>query len=428
MSTIFAQATGAGRAGVAIVRISGPEAHSIAAKMAGQLPVSHTAAVRTLRDSAGEVLDQSMVLAFDGPHSFTGEDVVELHLHGSIAVIQAVLRELGNNSDARLAEPGEFTRRALENERLDLAQVEGLADLIDAETESQRKQAMRVLAGRIGEMVAQWRKDLIRAAALVEATIDFADEEVPQDVGPEVQSLLNGVIDALRREVGGTHIAERVRDGFEVAIVGPPNAGKSTLLNALAGRDAAITSSVAGTTRDVVEVRMDLAGLPVTLLDTAGLREAEDEIEAIGVQRALDRAAKADLRVFLTTSDDQGMLVPDTDDLVFHAKGDLFPAELRSVSGETGEGIPDLLAEVTDVLKSRSAEVSVATNERHRIAMERALGHFEAAVSMVEDGLATQEIVAQEIRSGIGLLESLVGFVGLEDLLDEIFSSFCIGK
>lgn len=428
MDTIFAQATAAGRAGVSVVRVSGPKAFEIATELAGNLPGSHHAALRTLKTKSGEVIDRALVLSFKGPQSFTGEDVVELHLHGSIAVVGAVLRELSSHPDARLADAGEFTRRALENERLDLAQVEGLADLIDAETEVQRKQALRVLSGRLGEVVEGWRSDLIRAAALLEATIDFADEEVPVDVTPEVRALLSDVIDAVKKEVEGTKVAERIRCGFEVAIVGAPNAGKSTLLNALAGREAAITSEIAGTTRDVVEVRMDLDGLPVTLLDTAGLREAEDQIERIGVTRAVERAGQADLRVFLAGADETLMLEPEEGDIIVHPKADLHPGEPGAVSGKTGQGMDELVSRVTETLRTRSLGVGVATHERHRLAMSDAHKKLMMAQDMVDQGSNTYDIAAEELRSAIRSLEAVVGRIGVEDLLDEIFSSFCIGK
>ncbi|MFT6075012.1 MAG: tRNA modification GTPase, partial [Yoonia sp.] len=256
-------------------------------------------------DASGELLDEALILCFDAGKSFTGEEVVELQLHGSPAVVSAVMRVLGSNSELRQAEAGEFTRRALENGRLDLAEVEGLADLIDAETESQRKQAVRVFSGALGALADGWRTKLIRAAALLEATIDFADEEVPFDVTPEVRELLDSVASEMQREADGVRAAERVRDGFEVAIIGAPNVGKSTLLNMLAGRDVAITSEIAGTTRDVIEVRMDLNGLPVTLLDTAGLRETDDIVEGLGVARAQERAERADLRIHLILDDSQ---------------------------------------------------------------------------------------------------------------------------
>ncbi len=278
MDTIFAQASAPGRAGVAVIRISGPRAFAIAEKITGKRPKGRESALRNLRGAEGEVIDQALMLSFPGPNSFTGEDVVELQVHGSIAVVRAMLSLLATLPETRMAEAGEFTRRALENEKLDLVQVEGLADLIEAETEAQRKQALRVLSGHLGARIEDWRKDLIRAAALLEATIDFADEEVPVDVTPEVDALLTKVGEELQAEARGTYVAERVRNGFEVAIIGAPNAGKSTLLNALAGRDAAITSEIAGTTRDVIEVRMDLGGLPVTLLDTAGLRDSDERL------------------------------------------------------------------------------------------------------------------------------------------------------
>ena len=428
MDTIFAQATGVGRAGVAVIRLSGPRAFAIAAGLAGRLPASHAVGLRRLRDEAGEALDEALVLPFSGPNSFTGEDVVELHLHGSPAVTRAVLGYLSRQTGARMAEPGEFTRRALENERLDLAQVEGLADLIDAETEAQRKQALQVLSGHLGDLMERWRAHLIRAAALLEATIDFADEEVPVDVTPEVRALLSGVISALEREVAGAVVAERIREGFEVAIVGRPNVGKSTLLNALAGREAAITSATAGTTRDVVEVRMDLEGLPVTLLDTAGLRETDDEVEAIGVSRALERAKAADLRVFLARPGDALMLAPEGDDLVFHPKADEYPGVGMAVSGKTGEGVSLLISEVTRRLRDRSLTAGVATRERHRVAMEMALHGLLSAQDVVDAGPEAYDIAAEELRMAVRHLESLLGRIGVENLLDEIFSSFCIGK
>ncbi|HHC29859.1 MAG TPA: tRNA uridine-5-carboxymethylaminomethyl(34) synthesis GTPase MnmE, partial [Rhodobacterales bacterium] len=244
MDTIFALASARGRAGVAVIRISGPEATRACQKLCGSVPSQR--GLRKIRGASGEVLDEALVLVFDQGRSFTGENIVELQVHGSTAVVEAVLRRLEGLDNLRLAEPGEFTRRALENGRLDLAQVEGLADLIEAETEAQRVQAQRVLSGALGQKAEGWRADLIRAAALLEATIDFADEDVPVDVSPEVLALIESVSGTLRIERDGVGIAERIRDGFEVAIVGPPNAGKSTLLNALAGREAAITSEVAG--------------------------------------------------------------------------------------------------------------------------------------------------------------------------------------
>lgn len=427
MDTIFAQATASGRSGITVIRISGPQAFDVASALVGVLPESRASALRLVRTSVGEEIDQALVLPFQAPNSFTGEDVVELHCHGSIAVVSKVLKELSNTTCARMAEAGEFTRRALTNNKLDLAQVEGLADLIDAETEAQRKQALRVFSGRLGAVVEGWRRDLIRAAALLEATIDFADEDVPVDVLPEVSVLLGGLIVELQAEVKGARVAERVRSGFEVAIVGAPNVGKSTLLNALAGRDAAITSEIAGTTRDVVEVRMDLEGLPVTLLDTAGLRETDDEIELIGIERALERAQSADLRVLLIESTDWDGFTPSDGDIVVYAKGDL-KGRANSVSGKTGLGLDELIGAITLRLGSLSADIGVATRERHGSAMSVALDRLQVVNALVLRGDYQAELLADDLRSAIRALESMLGRIGVEDLLGEIFSSFCIGK
>ena len=427
MDTIFALATAPGRAGVSVVRVSGPLAHEITSQIVGSLPSPRSSGLREVRDLTGELLDQALILNFGAPNSFTGEDVVELHLHGSIAVVRAVLGVLGSFANARLAEPGEFTRRALENNRLDLTQVEGLADLIEAETEAQRKQALGVLSGKLGLLVELWRSQLIRAAALLEATIDFADEDVPVDVSAEVTELLSSVVVGLKSEIDGTRIAERIRSGFEVAIVGRPNVGKSTLLNALAGRDAAITSEIAGTTRDVIEIRMDMGGIPVTLLDTAGLRETDDTVEVQGVSRAVERAMKADLRVFLGLAND-GILCPSDGDIVVLPKADTLVDKSGAVSGKTGEGISELVLQIENVLAMRSASVGLATHARHRAAMERALTYLSSAAEVLDVGPDQYDIAAAELHFAIRALEGLVGRIDVESLLDEIFSSFCLGK
>ncbi|MGC1494945.1 MAG: tRNA uridine-5-carboxymethylaminomethyl(34) synthesis GTPase MnmE [Sulfitobacter sp.] len=428
MDTIFALATAQGRAGVSVVRISGPKAFEIAETISGPIPAERVAKLREIRGLTNDVIDQALIICFPRPASFTGEDIVELHVHGSIAVVRAVLDVLGSFDETRMAEPGEFTRRALENQKLDLAQVEGLADLIEAETEAQRKQALRVLSGHLGTQVELWRSNLIRAAALIEATIDFADEDVPVDVTPEVEQLLTAVSKELIQEINGTYVAERIKTGFEVAIVGAPNAGKSTLLNVLAGRDAAITSETAGTTRDIIEVRMDLGGLAVTLLDTAGLRESDDEIEAIGVNRAIERAKHADLRVFLASPEELLMLVPQLDDIVVMPKVDTLPVGSVGISGKTGEGISELIAQIQTLLIERSASVGLATHVRHRIALEDANAYLEAAKITLDLGPDEYDIAAEELRSAIRSLEGLVGRIDVENLLDEIFSSFCLGK
>lgn len=428
MDTIFALASAQGRAGVSVVRISGPAAFGVAASVCGALPSVRRPAVRALRDAGGELIDHALVLVFQAPHSFTGEDVVEFQVHGSIAVVRSVLSNLGAADQARLAEAGEFTRRALENEKLDLAQVEGLADLIDAETEAQRKQAVRVLSGALGDRVERWRTDLIRSAALLEATIDFADEDVPVDVTPEVSALLLGVADDVAQEIAGSFVAERIRLGFEVALVGAPNAGKSTLLNRLAGREAAITSEVAGTTRDVIEVRMDLKGLPVTFLDTAGLRTTDDAIETIGIERAIARAREADLRIFLEEDGAPLLLDPLEDDIRVQSKADLRSSTKGGISGKTGEGVSELISQIADTLETRSLKAGLAAHERHRMAMLRASQDLAAALEQVARGPEFYDIAAEELRSAIRALEALLGRIDVENLLDEIFSSFCLGK
>jgi tRNA modification GTPase len=429
MDTIFALASARGRAGVAVIRISGPRAWAAVRCLAGDLPEPRRFALRRL-ERDGLLLDEALVVTFAAGASFTGEEAAELHLHGSVATVSATLRALGETPGLRQAEPGEFTRRALENGKLDLAQVEGLSDLIDAETEAQRRQALRVLEGAIGAAAESWRRDLVRAAALLEATIDFADEDVPEDVTPEVLELIARVEAGLRRELAGFAASERIRDGFEVAIVGAPNVGKSTLLNALAGREAAITSELAGTTRDVIEVRMDLGGLAVTLLDTAGIRETEDRIEAIGVQRARSRAEAADLRVFLLGPGEMPALEPREGDLLVQAKADTRGSADNTplaVSGLTGAGLGELMAAVADRLQARAGQPAIITRERHRMAIGRAAAALEASSRALSTG-AQADIAAEELRAAVRALDSLIGRVDVESLLDEIFLRFCIGK
>lgn len=424
MDTIYALASARGKAGVAVLRISGSRAHAAVAALCGTVPEPRRAALRRLVWD-GQTIDEALVLVFEAGASFTGEAVAELQVHGSIAVVQAVLRALGEQPGLRLAEAGEFTRRALENGCLDLAQVEGLADLIDAETEAQRRQAQRVLSGAIGQRADGWRAKLVRAAALIEATIDFADEDVPVDVTPEVLGLIAEVEADLHRERAGAVAAERIRDGFEVAIVGPPNAGKSTLLNALAGRDAAITSEIAGTTRDVIEVRMEIAGLAVTLLDTAGLRETRDQIELMGIERAIRRAQDADLRVFLLGEGDVVGLEPLAGDIVVQGKADLGGS---GISGKTGAGVAALIASIGERLSVLTQGAGVITRERHRLAVVQSIGAMESARIEIEKGPQRAEFAAEALRRAVRPLEALVGRVDVENLLDEIFSSFCIGK
>ncbi|NOX39589.1 MAG: tRNA uridine-5-carboxymethylaminomethyl(34) synthesis GTPase MnmE [Alphaproteobacteria bacterium] len=431
MDTIFALASARGKAGVAVIRLSGPQAIKVATSLAGTLPLPRQTGLRHLKHPDFGVLDAALVLVFAQGSSFTGEDVVEFHLHGSPAIISAVLMALGGFEGVRLAEPGEFTRRALENGCLDLAQVEGLGDLIEAETEIQRKQALRVFDGALGDLATSWRQDLIRAVSLLEATIDFVDEDVPIDVTPEVVDLIDKTSNSLIRESRGSHISERIRDGFEVAIIGPPNIGKSTLLNRLAGREAAITSEVAGTTRDVIEVRMDLDGFAVTFLDTAGIRDTDDKVEVLGVARARSRADQADLRVVLIEenyTDDLGVML-DPDDLVMIGKADKYNKNsVVGISGLTGLGVAGLVENIGKILQTRAAGAATATRIRHRLALDRAISLLESARDVVLSGPERAEFASEDLHQAIRSLDSLIGRVDVEHVLDEIFASFCLGK
>lgn len=428
--TIFALASARGRAGVAVIRVSGPRAFSAVISLAKSLPEPRKTSLRTLWDG-NEPLDQALVITFGKGASFTGEDVAEFHLHGGVAVVQSVLRVLGTIDGLRAASAGEFTRRALENNRMDLPQVEGLADLIDAETEAQRKQALKVMRGELSAKCENWRQKLIRAMALLEAVIDFADEDVPIDVKPEVRELLEDVLTDLSNELKGRAAAERIRDGFEIALVGKPNVGKSTLLNAIAGRDVAITSEIAGTTRDVIEVRLDLQGLPVTLLDLAGIRESADTIEKLGIDLAITRAAAADLRVFLVESADDAKnfsITVQKDDIVARAKADIGDRNGLSVSGKTGFGLDALLTEISKVVSTRVFGSSSLIRERHVEAIVIAKENMSLALANLNSNDGMDELIAADLRFSISALDELVGRIDVEHVLGEIFAGFCIGK
>lgn len=427
MDTIYALASAAGKAGVSVIRISGSGALGACAKMGIKLSEHDRRLVR-IQDGDGNLIDQAFALSFAQGHSFTGEQVVELQTHGSPAIVARVQAELGRLG-LRHAEAGEFTRRALDNGTLDLAQVEGLADLIDAETESQRRQAVRVFQGALGDLAAGWRSKLIRAAALLEATIDFVDEDVPVDVYPEVRDLVSSVAADVTHEAQGVRVRERVRDGFEVALVGPPNSGKSTLLNRLAGREAAITSDIAGTTRDVIEVRMDLAGLPVTFLDTAGVRVSTDVLEELGIQRGRVRAEAADVRVHLVEDGSRKETEGEGLDIYLQSKGDLLPDGQRDgVSGLTGLGVDQLLDRIAAYLLEKLSSAGVATRSRHQAALEAAGRVLCDVENDLNDGGKPVDLMAEDIRVAIRSLDSLIGRVDVENLLGEIFSIFCIGK
>ncbi|MCC1480959.1 tRNA uridine-5-carboxymethylaminomethyl(34) synthesis GTPase MnmE [Roseibaca sp. Y0-43] len=428
MDTIFALASARGKSGVAVIRISGPRAHAVARAMAGSLPPMREAGLRMLRDGAGERLDSALVLCFAQGASFTGEDVAELMVHGSLATVAAIERCLAQDHGLRMAQPGEFTRRALDNGQMDLTQVEALSDLLEAETESQRRQALRVLDGAIGKVVAQWRAHLIKAAALVETAIDFVEEDVG-NFDDMILDELRAVQSGLRAELAGQRARERVQTGFEVALVGPVNAGKSSLLNALAGREAAITSDIAGTTRDVLEVRMDVGGYAVTFLDTAGLRDMAEQVEAIGIARGKARAEQADLRIILQPVNDISTgIEAGPQDIVVRSKADLGQGGDGGISVVTGQGLDWLLDEITSRLSAMTARDGVTIRQRHAQAMQQAEAALSDAIDKISQDDYIAELVAADIRTAMTALDSLIGVVDVEDVLGDIFSSFCIGK
>jgi tRNA modification GTPase len=451
-STIFALSSGRPPAAIAVVRISGPCAGVAIEKLIGRLPEPRKAALARVRDPAsGEVIDEALVLWFPAPRSETGEDVAELQLHGGQAVIAGVLDALGRVEGCRPAEAGEFTRRAFENGRLDLTAVEGLADLIAAETQAQRRLAFRQLKGLIGDRAEAWRRRLIEALALVEARIDFSDEaDVPEDLlGPALHAAQQ-----LRDEIAGVladgRRGERLRDGLVVAIAGPPNAGKSTLLNRLARREAAIVSPYAGTTRDVIEVHLDLDGYPVTLLDTAGIRDSAEPVEQEGVRRARERAAAADLVLWVIDPSAGGLVANGCPENLANVEVWLIRNKIDqagvhslasaakpgnneciftlSISGLTGAGMEALTAALSAYAKTYFAatESAIITRSRHRHALKDTVAALDRALA--RDHSTHEELIAEDLRAAATTLGRLTGRVDVEDILDVIFRDFCIGK
>ena len=447
--TIIALASGSGRAGVAVVRVSGPGALGVLAHFSADLaPPARRAAVRILRDAEGSFIDEALVLWMSGPNSFTGEDVVEFHLHGGPAIVEAVLSAATKSRLCRIAEPGEFTRRAFDAGRLDLTQAEAIADLIDAETDGQRRQAARLYQGEAAQVFETWRGLLMSAMAALEASIDFPDEaDIPGEVDLSALEPIETLAADLESALGDAGRLRSVREGFRVAILGPPNAGKSSLMNRLARREAAIVSPVAGTTRDVVEVRLNLAGYPVWVADTAGLREASDAVEAEGVRRALARAEEADLRVWVFDSSqaETGNVSRETSAGVALREGDLTvlnKADLAGsgsgkpgstdefvVSAKTGAGFDKLERRLVEIVSERldADEAPLVTRARPRELVEEALGAVERALEGARIGMGA-ELVSEDLRLAARALGRITGSIDAEDLLDRIFSQFCVGK
>jgi tRNA modification GTPase len=456
LDTIFALSSGRPPAAIAVVRISGPRARFALETMTGKLPEPRKATLARVRDpGSDETIDEALALWFPGPNSETGEDVAELQLHGGQAVVAAVIGALGRLEGLRMAEPGEFTRRAFESGRLDLTAVEGLADLIYAETEAQRRQAFRQLKGLLGDRAERWRKRLIEALALVEARIDFSDEaDVPEDLLGPALKIVRELQDEIANVLAGARRGERLREGLTVAIAGPPNAGKSTLLNRIARRDAAIVSPIPGTTRDVIEVHLDLDGFPVTMLDTAGIRVSNDPVEQEGVERARRRAADADLVLWVVEPGSEAArskammqdaamgdagpdvwLVKNKVDLSHSNESEFIINESeyqfeRSfwISAKTGQGMNELMNEISVYSKEffNLGEANLISRERQRVGLGRAQESLERALRIDVSG--KEDLIAEELRLAARNLGQITGRVDVEDILDVIFRDFCIGK
>ena len=432
--TIFALSSGSLPAGVAVIRLSGPHVRDVLETAAGGVPAARSAELRWITTASGDRLDRGLVLFFSAPRSFTGEDCAELHLHGGKAVVHAVLSLLGSLTGCRQAEAGEFTRRAFLNGKVDLTAAEALGDLVVAETEAQRRLALENSSGRQHELYASWRARLLHARAMIEAELDFADEgDVPGSVAEAVWADMALLEREIETHLAGFKAAEIIRTGFRVVLLGPPNAGKSSLLNALAGRDVAIVTEVPGTTRDLVEVALDIDGLKILLTDTAGLREAVDIVERIGVERARAAAQRADLVIELVDDNGDGRYdagLPGTPRLRVASKSDLGVATGNadlSVSAMTGAGLSDLLAEIGRLAgEATNADgQAIPSRTRHVEGLKTGMKHIRNARAGGHDGL---ELRAEELRLASSALGRIIGETGVEDVLGAIFANFCIGK
>lgn len=445
IGTIVALASGAGKGGVAVLRVSGPAASVAIKKMTRPafLPDRRKATLRSFIDpTTQEILDRGLVLWFPGPDSFTGEDVVEFHVHGGRAIIKSMIAGLCSIDGIFPAEAGDFSRRAFENGKLDLTEAEAIADMVDAETASQRRQALRQMDGELGQLYEDWSDKLLHQLAMIEAEIDFADEEIPPDIAEGRYDALRAIAREMENHLSDGRRGEKIREGFMIALLGAPNAGKSTLLNALARREAAIVSDRPGTTRDIIEVHMDLGGYAVTFADTAGLRSATDAIEAEGVKRAKQRAESADLKILLFDGaknkepDAATLALRGPDSLVVVNKLDQIddpalaqknPAYLDAlfISAESGIGVSALADRLVEEIDRRfvASASPVLTRQRHRHALEDALSALRRAIDVHQT-----ELCAEDIRLAVRSLGRITGRVDVEDVLDLIFSSFCIGK
>jgi len=447
--TIYALATAHGRAGIAVIRISGPAADPALTKLApklAELPAPRYVQRVSLFETESNFeqdpvqIDDALAVRFLGPNSFTGEDVVELHVHGGHAVISALMTSLLSIEGLRPAEPGEFSRRAFENGKMDLTAVEAIADLVDAETSAQRQQALTQMGGALAKVYDGWRERLVKAMAFAEASIDFSEEDIPEDLTCQSLEALKALAQEINEHLSDNNIGERIRDGFRIALTGAPNVGKSSLLNALAKRDVAIVTDIAGTTRDVIEVPMDLSGYAAVIIDTAGIRETDDIIEREGVRRALDQAASADLKLHLVDSVKAAKIaVRDANTIVVMNKCDLMSGsetsmaldDVQRLSLKTGDGLERLIKEMSVRISVQAIHRSKAsaplTRARHRHALEECVDALNRAIASSVAG-ADVEMMAEDIRVAAQALGRITGRVDVEELLDRIFSDFCIGK
>jgi tRNA modification GTPase len=442
--TIFALSSGRPPAAIAIVRVSGSRAAQILDSVAGHVPAPRRAARVLLRDANQQPIDDAVVLWFPGPASATGEDVAEFHVHGGRAVLAALFAALSAFAEVRAAEPGEFTRRAFENGKLDLTEAEGLDDLIHADTDRQRRQALRHLKGVLGDRARDWRAQIIEAAALIEAGIDFSDEgDVPEQLVAPALARIKTLLDEIQEVLATQGRSERLRDGLVVAIAGPPNVGKSTLMNQLARREVAIVSPHAGTTRDIIEVQLDLDGYPVTVIDTAGIRDTDDPVEQEGVRRARARAAEADLVLWLVDAqheehqhevavpvwvvrnkidlDGEGLDAP----MAYSSQGS--GRASFAISASRGDGIPQLISALIVFAQDYfgSGEAGLIGRERQRQLLQQTAVSLQRSLGAVREG---EELAAEDLRSAVHSLGRLLGRVDVEDILDVIFREFCVGK
>lgn len=432
--TIFAPATASGKAGVAVIRVSGPQALEAVKKMTAiKTPVPRKAMFSEIHTPDGTAVDNGLVLYFPCPNSFTGEDVVEFQTHGGRAIISAVLSGLAQIDGFRPAGRGEFTRRAVENGKMDLTAAEGLADLVDAETEQQRKQALRQMSGALAKIYEDWHDRLLHVLAWMEAYIDFPEEEIPENVSADVRGKIAGLMSEIQAHLNDGRRGEKLRDGFQIAIIGAPNAGKSSLMNRLAQRDVAIVSSTAGTTRDIIEVRLDINGYPVIVADTAGLRDTDEEIEAEGVRRAKARAEEADLVLWLSDAL-KGKNNTETEKIdsekIFRIMNKADQTEPQNdgniwISAKTGQGIDVLLDRIGRFVEEKMAlrEEPSLTRLRHRKALEECLRCLNSSLKAPEI-----ELMTEDLRMAMRSLGKITGQVQVEELLDVIFKDFCIGK